>query len=43
MIKNVNGQILLDDVEVTKWWVEYFEQVLIVEDVKEANINIRGD
>ena len=36
MVKYVNGQILLVG-------VEYFEQVLNVKDVREANINVRCD
>ena len=28
MVKEVNGQILLDGVEVRRTWTEYFEQVL---------------
>ena len=40
MVKDVNGQILLDGVEVRKRWAEYFEQVLNVADVREANINV---
>ena len=39
MVKDVNGQILRDGVEVRRRWAEYFEQVLNVEDVMEANIN----
>ena len=35
---DVNGQILRDGVEVRRKWAEYFEQVLNVEDVREANI-----
>ena len=40
MENDVNGQILLDGVEVRMRWAEYFEQVLIVADVREANINL---
>ena len=39
MVKDVNGQILRDGVEVRRRWVEYFEQVLNVADVRVANIN----
>ena len=42
MVKVVNGQILRDGVKVKRWWVEYFEQVLIVADVREAYINVIG-
>ena len=30
MVKDVNGQILRDGVEVRRRWAEYFEQVLNV-------------
>ena len=40
MVKDVNGQILCDGVEVRRRWAEYFEQVLNVADIKEANINV---
>ena len=43
MVKDVNGQILLNGVEVRRRWVEYFEQVLNVADVREANINEVGN
>ena len=43
MAKDVNGQILRDGVEVRRRWAEYFEQVLNVADVKEANINVVGN
>ena len=43
MVKDVNGQILRDGVGVRKRWAEYFEQVLNVEDVRVANINVIGD
>ena len=36
----MNGQILRDGVEVRRRWAEYFEQVLNVADVREANINV---
>ena len=39
----VNGQILRDGVEVRRRWAEYFEQVLNVADVREANINVVGN
>ena len=42
MVKDVNGQILRDGVEVRRRWAEYFEQVLNVTDVREANINVVG-
>ena len=42
MVKNVNGKILRDGVEVRRRWAEYFEQVLNVTDVREANINLVG-
>ena len=35
MVKDVNGQIL-----VRRRWAEYFEQVLNVADVREANVNV---
>ena len=38
MVKDVNGQILRDGVEVRRRWVEYFQQVPNVADVREANI-----
>ena len=42
-VKDVNGQILRDGVEVRRKWAEYFEQLLNVEDVREANIiNVVG-
>ena len=43
MVKDVNGQILRDGVEVRRRWAEYFEQVLNVADVMEANINVVGN
>ena len=39
----MNGQILLDGVEVKRRWAEYFEQALNVEDFWEANINVSSD
>ena len=38
MVKDANGQILRDGVEVEM--TDYFEQVLNVADVREANINV---
>ena len=43
MVKDVNGQILSDGIEVRRRWAEYFEQVLNVADVREANINVVGN
>ena len=43
MVKDVTGQILRDGVEVRRRWAEYFEQVLNVADVNEANINAVGN
>ena len=43
MIKDVNGKIVRDGVEVRRRWAEYFEQVLNVADVREANINVVGN
>ena len=43
MVIDVNGQILRDGVEVRRRWAEYFEQVLNVADVTEANINVVGN
>ena len=43
MVKDVNGQILRDGVEVSRRWAEYFEQVLHVADVREANVNVVGN
>ena len=40
---DVNGQILRDGVEVRRRWAEYFEQVLNVAEVREANINVVGN
>ena len=40
MVKDVNGQIFRDSVELRRRWAEYFEQVLNVADVREANINV---
>ena len=43
MVKDVNGQILRDGVEVRKRWAQYFEQVVNVTDVREAHINVVGN
>ena len=43
MVKDMNSQKLLEGVAVRRKWAEYFEQVLNVEDVREANINVAGD
>ena len=43
MVKDVNGEIFRDGVEVRRRWAEYFEQVLNVADVREANINVVGN
>ena len=43
MVKDVNGQTLHNGVEVRRSWAEYFEQVLNVADVREANINVVGN
>ena len=43
MVKDVNGQVLRDGLEVRRRWAEYFEQVLNVADVREANINLVGN
>ena len=43
MVKDVNGQISRDGVEVRRRWAEYFEQVLNVADIREANINVVGN
>ena len=40
MVKDANGQILTDGVEVRRRWAEYFEQILNLENVREANINV---
>ena len=42
MVKDVNGQILCDDIEVRRRWAQYFEKVLNVTDVRKANINVAG-
>ena len=43
MVKEVSGQILRDGVEMRRRWAQYFEQVLNVADVREANINVVGN
>ena len=43
MVKDVNGQILRDGVDVRRRWAEYFEQVLNVGDAREATINVFGN
>ena len=43
MLKDVNGQILRNGVEVRRRWAEYFEQVLNVADVRKATINVVGN
>ena len=43
MVKDVNGQILRDGLEVRRRWAQYFEQVLDVAEVREANINVVGN
>ena len=42
-VKDVNGQILRDGVGVRRRWAQYFEQILNVADVREANINVVGN
>ena len=43
MVKDVNGRILRDGVEMRRRWPECFKQVLNVADVREANINVVGN
>ena len=43
MVKDVNGQLLRDVVEVRRRLAEYFEQVLNVADVRETIINVVCD
>ena len=43
VVKDCNGQILRDGEEVRRIWAEYFEQVLNMEDVREANMNVVGN
>ena len=40
MVINVNGQMLRDGVEVRGRWEGYLEQVLNVEDLRKANVNV---
>ena len=40
MVKDVNSQILRDSVEVRRRWAQYFEKVLNVADISDANINV---
>ena len=40
MVKDVNGQMLRDGVQVRRRCAQYFEHVMNVADVKEANINV---
>ena len=42
MAKDVNGEILRNGIEVRRC-AEYFEQVLNVADVREANVNVVGN
>ena len=43
MVKDVNGEILRDGVEVMIRLAEYFEQVLNVADVRDKNIKVAGN
>ena len=43
MVRDVNGQILRDGVEVRRRWAEYFEQVLNVADAREEYIDVVGN
>ena len=43
IVKDVNGQIFRNGVVVRRRWAKYFEQVLNVADVREANINVVGN
>ena len=43
MVKDVYGQILRDGVEVKRRWAEYFEQVLYIAYVRDANMNLVGN
>ena len=43
IVKDVNGQIFRDGIQVRRRWAEYFEQVLNVADVREENINVVGN
>ena len=40
MVKEVNGQILYDGEEVRRRWAEYFEQVLNMADIREADVYV---
>ena len=42
-VNDVSGQILRNGIEVRRRWAQYFEQVLNVADVREANINVVGN
>ena len=41
MVKDVNGQILRDGVGERRGWAEYLEQVLNMEHIRKANMNIK--
>ena len=43
IVKDVNDQILRDDVEVRRRCAVYFQQVLNLADVREANIDVVGN
>ena len=43
MVKDVNGQISRDGIDMRRRSAEYFEQVLNVADVREANMNVVGN
>ena len=43
MVKDVNGQILHNDVKVKRKMAVYFEQILNMADVMEANMNVVGN
>ena len=43
MVKDVIGQILRDGVQERRRWTEYFDQVLNVADVREANFYVVGN
>ena len=38
VVKDGNGQLLLESVDVQKRWAEYFDDLLNVEDAREADI-----
>ena len=38
-VKGVSGQVLIDEVEVRRRWAEYFEDLLNVEDEREAVVD----